>query len=383
MAATQKPEPMKDGVYFGIPEADYHEIARLSSSGIQRMMVSPATFWAQSWLNPNKPEATDKSYQIIGRAYHVARLEPDRYALDYVRELSKDDMDPGALLTDADIKSALKDMGEAQTKPGEGVLERAFRLRMHGYVGQIYHIEQHQWEAERGDRIPLPGAVMDEIEISAGQMRQVPELAELITGGASEVTVLWTDEFSGVPMKARLDYVKPDRFVDIKTFDNSRGRHVDHAIYSAFQYNRIYIQAALYHEAMEVIRDGLPIAGNATSAQIQMVQAIRDGAKPSQAWYIFQEKGGTPNIFGRRIQLYAPNKSVEAQSPEGERERLKDRYQSATGLHIKARTEINWARGMFNTMREAYADGKPWLPLNPIGVIDDDCFSLNWIQGDW
>src|SRR3546814_13994804 len=67
-----------DGIYFGLPADVYHAVERLSSSGIQKICVSPATFWRGSWFDPDRPEpdADETIWQILGRAYHTARLEP-------------------------------------------------------------------------------------------------------------------------------------------------------------------------------------------------------------------------------------------------------------------------------------------------------------------
>ena len=47
---------LEDGIYFDLDEDQYHAEERLSASGICNMLVSPPTFWANSWLNPDKDE---------------------------------------------------------------------------------------------------------------------------------------------------------------------------------------------------------------------------------------------------------------------------------------------------------------------------------------
>ena len=39
---------MKDGIYFNLPEAEYHALPRLSASEIKEILVSLATYWANS-----------------------------------------------------------------------------------------------------------------------------------------------------------------------------------------------------------------------------------------------------------------------------------------------------------------------------------------------
>lgn len=369
-----------DGIYFNMPEDEYHAIERLSSSGIQNMLVSPATFWAKSWLNKDRKE-TEKKHQEVGRAYHCARLEPERFAAEYVREISKADY-PDALTTDVQIKAELKKLGEAQGRAGETVLDRAKRLRDAGYTGQIWHLLADEWENANSKFIGLAADVWDDIEEDAKRIRQCSEVAELITGGVAEVTVLWTDQKTGVAMKARLDYLRPTGYTDFKTFDNSRGVHLNQAIVNAFQYNRYYIQAALYWDVSELLRSGdLPIhnESQATDEQIRVIGACIENPAPMKAWYVMQEKNGVPNILARRFMTHYLQEATKYQAPEGVD---MERYAEPTQIYTKARAEIRKAQNTFNLMREIYADGEPWLPIRPMGTIEDADFSPYFLESE-
>ena len=87
------------------------------------------------------------------------------------------------------------------------------------------------------------------------------QLDSLLSGGAPEVSVFWTDD-RGIKCKARFDYLKSADFADFKTFANSMRKDVQKCIADAIAYDRIYIQVAFYWEASEAIRlGGLDIKG--------------------------------------------------------------------------------------------------------------------------
>ena len=78
----------EDGIYFNLPEAEYHALRRLSASGIKNILISLPTFWAKSWMNPEVADSDDKdtNAQILGRAYHAAIFEPETLADRYAGE---------------------------------------------------------------------------------------------------------------------------------------------------------------------------------------------------------------------------------------------------------------------------------------------------------
>lgn len=377
----------EDGVYFNLPEAEYHALPRMSASGVQNMLVSPATFWARSWMNPHREEK-EKKFQTIGKAYHTARLEPEKLTERFVRELTAEDIGEACLATDAEIKEALKDLGHAQTKAGEKVLDRAYRLRDAGYTGAIWHIEQAAFLAQVGDRDVIPAGVWDEIERDVAAIRRNPEVAEHLTDGDAEVSILWTDEATGTQFKARLDYLKPEQYTDFKTFDNSRGKHIDKAICDAMQFNRYYVQATVYWQAVELIRtENLPIQGEATEEQKKLHASVAIQPHPMRSVYVFQEKGGVPNIVVREVRLLVPHASfgaAETGVEEGQAEEVRRKYSGPSMLYRKAEAGIHYAARTFQTMLEIYGgDGSPWYPINPLGTVSDENFSLNWLESDW
>lgn len=375
---------LPDGIYFDMHESEYHAIPRMSSSGIQQMMVSPATFWANSWLNPDREEKEEKAFQAIGRAYHMARLQPEIFHENYCSELDKDDLDPDCLMTDAAIKAALKDCGLPQTKEGENVLARAARLADAGYPGQIWHLELASWEMENEGKTGLPPKVWREIHRDMATIRKSPEVLEVLTGGQAEVSVLWTHP-SGVKMKCRFDYLRPDSFTDLKTFDNSQGRHLEQAILAAFRFNRYYVQGGVYWQAFEAIRAGdVPIARHFHPDQIELIDKIRAGKSYGRCFYVFQEKGGIPNVLVREYMIRTAHASLRLAATDDEQLAASvQNYGNFSRLYEKAAREIDYAIRTAISMQEIYGPSEPWMPVYASGRIEDESFPENFLDGDF
>ena len=379
---------MEDGIYFDLPEKDYHRLPRLSASGIANMLISPATFWARSWMNPER-EKNDKDTpaRILGRAYHMARLEPDRFAETYAAELGPDDFeDDEILMNDAEIKAALADMGLPQSqKEDGGVLGRAKRLEAAGYTGKIWHLELERHQAATEGKITIPRQYMEDIARDVAAMRSNGLVAELLEEGSAEVSILWTDERTGIKMKARLDYLAAHGQVDFKTYDNPMGKDIHRKIADDFMYNRYYIQAILYHQALEIIRKGgLSIIGEASLEQRQTIAHVQARPFPVPVYYIFQEKSGIPNLWVREIMLYhrapATHLANAGGVDDGKAAVVADRQRRMASFHIKGKLEIEWACNMFNLYMEERGPLMPWSPIDPNGELGDGNFPTWWLE---
>lgn len=387
----EKIEQLGDGIYFDLPKEIYLAQERLGSGSLGKLLISPADFWASSWLNKDhKPK--DPKHYIVGDAYHAARFEPDRFAAEFVREISKEDFE-NLLSTDTEIKAALKEMGLPQSgkaideegkEVAEGVLHRAMRLRAAGYTGPIWHLEQYVFAAELDGRRAVPADAWADIVKDGERFWSNPQIVERIDGGFAEVTVLWHDE-KGIPCKARFDKLRAGDFIDFKTFDNSRGKPLEQAMLDAFRYNRYYIQIAHYHDAAEAIRSGkLPIYfAEAVVGQRDLIEEIEARPIPLEAWLLYQQKGGIPNLLAREIELYSiPVDTMLKRascSPE-EWGHLVSLTASKTALHVRARYDIAKAKRDFAAYSEIYAEGEEWRPYDAIGKFSDGDFSQYWLE---
>jgi hypothetical protein len=374
-----------DGIYFGLPADVYHAVPRLSSSGLQKMCVSPATFWRKSWLDPDRPEMDEEEtiWQLLGRAYHTARLEPHLFEQTYVRELDKADAPKGTLFTATDMGKVLEEYG---LKKSGSVAEQAERLADAGFPSsQLWPLIKAAWEEERGTRTSLPAKHYDQMITDRDRIGLNSQIAPLLSGGEAEVSIFWTDQH-GLPMKSRIDYLARDWWTDFKTFDNSRGKHLNQALSDAVRYNRYYIQAPVYREAVEAIRKGgLSIIEAATDDQRALIAALQIKPDELACWYIFQEKGGVPNLLAREFPFYSvPYQTVlnEAGATEERRAVARAATKDRTALFRKGEGEVLNAKKLFVLYSEVYQPGEPWFPLDAIGAFSDEDFHPYWLDGD-
>lgn len=379
-----------DGIYFGLDEEIYHAVERLSNSGIQKLAVSPGTFWVDSWLNPTPPRLTDdqakrrEMIRVLGRAYHCARLEPDQFEQRYCRALDKSDYD---LTSDSAIKAQLKALDQKQTIADESILDRARRLVEAGFEGTIYHIALDAWERARAGRIPITGVLFDDILRDQERLLSNGPIVELFGDGQPEVSIFWTDEL-GIPMKCRIDWLTAQRALDFKTFDNSRGKVLEQAISDAVRYNRYYTQPAVYRDAMQAVRmQSLEIQGEATDHQKKLVALIRIAPQPPQFWFVFQEKNGVPNLLARQFVFYSidayRDTEVEALVEEERQAEVKEKLGTKTQIYQLAQAEIRNCKRQFLLYQQVYPAGAPWAPTQPLGTLDDLDFSSGWLEGKW
>jgi len=376
-------EDLSDGIYFNLPMETYVALPRLGAHGLGNLLVSPATYWEGSHLNPAPREVSDsvQKTRVVGSAYHCARLELEHFNDRYAREPDKAEMPEGSLFTGADMGAELEARGCKKTG---SVAEQAARLAAAGFPReQLWQMVASDFVEALGDRIPLSARVWDEIVTDGERLRQSPEVARLIDGGEAEVSILWTDE-RGVKCKCRPDKLHADWWVDLKTFANVGGKNLEQAISDAIRFNRYHVAASHYRDGIEAVRvGGLQIVGDATDEQRAMIAAIAIRPEELECWYVFQEKGGIPNILAKLMRFREVSVSVQAQHAGASEEAIA-RVEKATAQPSlwweRARREIRKAKRLFRTYSEVYAPGDPWLPFNPLGEITDLSFSAYFLD---
>ena len=369
---TLEPKALADGIYFNMPEAEYHALPRLSASGIKNILTSLPTFWAKSWMNSEKVEDDDDSKaRILGRAYHCAIFERDSLHKRYVGEPDWSSFD-GLIENDTAVKARLKDLGAPQTKSGELALDRAYRLRDLGCDAPIKSIIQAEFTQDLDDRVAIKDQYWRQIMRDIERIEANPEIRDLVSGGASEVTILWTCPDTDIPMKARIDKLKAEYFVDLKSFANANGKPVNQAIADQVQYYRYYLSMRVYQVAIGMIRTlDLKIQRGQSDRNGELVSALRNKETPHQPWLLFQEKNGIPNLLARRLKLQHYPDGVEEQSIGAEDHSIK---LADSVLCRKADIEIARAKQLFGQAMAVYGPDAPWFPLDMIGEIGDENF---------
>lgn len=248
---------IEPGIYFGLPEEAYHAAEGLSCSGMKHLSVSPLNYWHNN-LNPEREDKHETAAQRFGKAAHCLGLEPERFSSRYALRLSLDDV-PGALVTTDDMKAWLERNGLPKTAKKKQ--ELVDRILSSGIPAVIWDLEL-QKHAELNEGKTLLGPEESKLVQKAASVLSADPFAKaILTGGVPEVSMFAIDPETGILLKARMDYVRPDATIDLKTFSNSRGKPTDRVVYDAIYYEGYHLQCCFYQKVRELARrqlaDGL------------------------------------------------------------------------------------------------------------------------------
>lgn len=321
------PELPPDGIYFGMPEEEYHALPALSSHGIRRLAASPMTFWATtSWLSEKRRKAErernleERIHQIVGKAYHCRIMEgTEEFSRRFAIDLSPEECE-GALESMDQIKAALNEAGEKpvprvqdELPDGTPFLRPA---RKDDWIDQLLDVDpsakvlsrlrrQHR-EAHEG-KLFISRDCYEQIEIAAAMIERDPEICHAFKGGYPEVVLIWHCARTGVPMKARVDYLKLRSIVDLKSIGNQRERSLEQAIrfeIAGYHYN---VQPSVYVEGVDAVRKlvregkALIAAHGADEARMSELEtwAYKWSQQSETEWlFVFQQKGDAPVTRG-------------------------------------------------------------------------------------
>lgn len=153
------PDPR--GLYYDVPNEVYQAGPGLSVSGLKRLRKSPFHFHAPQVPGNLAPLASPTPAMFNGTLTHCALLEPDRFDSRYLvgPEVSKN-------------SNAWKDFAKHAADKGLEIISAQQR---------------------------------DAAFAQAASVRALPDVAELLTGGTSEVSCYWVDEETGVLCRCRPD----------------------------------------------------------------------------------------------------------------------------------------------------------------------------------
>jgi len=327
-----------DGVYLGLDSDIYHRVPALSASGIKNLLISgPDFYYRCPWLNPNYADE-DTEAMFIGRAYHKRILEGrEAFYGDYAQTF-----EPPAecLRTVDDIKDALNKSGIEKPKGLkadliEQLLEIQPRALILDELRADYEVEHHGKEFLSHDLIA-------KIETAAAMVEHHPDNKKLITGGYPEVSIFWQQD--GLRFKARLDYLKPKAFIDLKTFGNYLNKPIDNAIYAAMGGGKIHIQLVHYMNAIERAKK-LPVFGEHDPDWLKEFRVCQEHG----CYVLFMAKGVAPLARAKKF--------------------LRGSMYSC-GL-----VAIEEAVRRFQTYKEHFGD-LPWIDLEPIGELLDEQYPV-------
>ena len=255
-------------------DSEYFSRAGLSNSSMKDLAVSPFRFW-HLHINPNRPEKRETSEMKFGSALHCAVLEPEKYEHRFASELVPEDI-PGCLRTADDLRGWLKD----KALPYSGKLkgELIDRIQKVDPTVKIFDIEEAVHAARNRNKTWLSRADWDRCRNCSGALRSEPAVAELLSTGQPEVPLFGVHPETGVLLKCKIDWLRPDLTLDLKSFSQTRGKSIDRSVTDAIWYEGYGKQAYLY-SLIRSLQSGFSHPGKAAKAP-RFVLAFVESEEP-------------------------------------------------------------------------------------------------------
>jgi len=304
------------GIHFGMDEETYFAINACSTSELKRMGVSSTEAWAYSRRNPDY-EQRESKYLDHGKATHCLVLEgPEAYASRYAVELDASDFE-GVLISSDEIRAAISKFRVVAPVTPKGttkqeILDQLVALgEKHGrevnregtvadlrarigefeeerpvspvtrvevvedgastmrpatkadLIDQLLRLdpEARVWDRIMSDHLAQhEGKVMispkddRRVQVAAAMIERHPDAGALLKGGYAEVSLFWYCPRTGAPMKARVDYLKTQAIIDLKTHSNKTGKPIDRAIEHTIASYKYNLQHCIYDEGVREVR---------------------------------------------------------------------------------------------------------------------------------
>jgi len=290
--------PHADGIYFGLDEDEYHADTALGSTDIKTLSYSPEEYWFGSSLNPDREIEKSTPSKIFGSAVHKMILEG----------LEK-------------FEAAYGNCGKADGKTKQGIADRKAVTDL--------------------GKIPLKGDDYDMILAAGESIRSNPYLAIAFQGGASEVSIFWTD--NDIRKKCRIDHLKVRTSVDLKSIRPQRPIPFDRSCIRAISDYRYEVQALHYMDGRRAMRDLIATGAVFGEHNEQWLDLV--AAQIAAFTFVFYRADGIPQTWGTTI---SPGNAV---------------------LDFARRT-IDQAEANYTLFMDRFGPDKPWLDPRPLTELD-------------
>lgn len=297
----------QDGIYFNMPEDEYHEIQALSASGMKDLEVSLLEYWTKRF-DPDYVR-TESAAMLRGKAYHKRVLEGSPVFENEYACAFDPDVYPNALRTQNDLKVKCKELELPVSGTKPDLIARLLKYDPVFEFGILdCLIKKHDEQCEGRTQLPLDDyhQVMHAVEIL-----ERSDLMKHFSGGYPEVVIIWTCPVTGVKCKARYDYLSLIKVVDLKTFANKMRKPIEVAASQAVAYERYNLQACHYMNGLETFKanrerrifvDG---KANVSRTADEFVQALI--GHEHYFLFVFQETGQINNCIARAFRPVTAN----------------------------------------------------------------------------
>jgi hypothetical protein len=232
--------------------AEYHASPGLSYSALKTLAVSPLRFWYEH-INPDRPEREETPEMLTGSALHCAVLEPNQFASRYYTAV---DAPEGTLDTIEDLRECLRSAG--RHPKGTRKADLILQVQETCPYQPILAVLEAAHEAEHAGKAYLNPDQWQRVHGMAEALRSHAGLAEILREGRAEVPLSAVDPNTGVLLRCKLDWWRPDLTLDLKTFSQQRGKPIDRTIHDAIWYEKYHWQAWLYTHIRGILKDRKP-----------------------------------------------------------------------------------------------------------------------------
>lgn len=355
------------GVHFGLPDEMYFADPGLGSTQVKELNIDALEYWWASSMNPYQEERKSTDAMKFGTAIHRVILEgPEAFKAKFSIAPRKSDHE-GLLVTNDDLKKWLDARGHS-TKGTKPVLIAA--AQDGGCTWPIWDVllDEHKADCEMRGTESLDADVADQILMRTRVINANPQITKHLTGGYSEVTVIWEDE-DGVRWKARIDYVRKDGQADLKSFQNQFKEPIIKAIAKRITALQGHIQVKLHWTGVQmakqmIIDHGADAVFSHHPEEPLMRSGCIDGHTPDEQWLIdfaSMPPGGFHWVF-----VQSTNAPVvrALQCPQSNKKEVSDVWNDAS-------LKISYAKMLWMKCKEQFIDGEAWIDTEPQEKLED------------
>lgn len=227
---------------------DYYSLPGLSASGLKDLAISPLRYW-HKWVNPQREQQPPTDAMILGTALHCKVLEPAEFGNRFCGAF---DPPEDCLRTIADLRDFLKCAGyKASASSKAELVEQVLGI---DEDAPVYDALKARYDAANEGKTPLSYEYLAAVEGMAESLMEEPEMQRLLSSGEAEKQYQVTGPHD-VPLKARMDWVRPDCTLDLKTFAARRDEPIDREVSQAV-WHRGYWRQAYFYSLVRAIAEG-------------------------------------------------------------------------------------------------------------------------------
>lgn len=346
-----------DGIFFGLPADEYHADPAFSATGVKDMSVGPANYWRRSILNPDREEREESAALEYGTALHARLLEGrDAFEARYATAPNKDDH-PDAI----DGVEALRELcGKLEIKRGGTIAEMCERILVIEPEAALWPVVRRRHEEANEGKILLSDDTAKKIEATAACVASHPDASKALSGGYPEVSIFWTDETEGVPvrMKSRLDRLKTKAVVDLKSFTNPRNKWIDRAVADSVATHNYHVQGVTYCGGIETVKGLLRRGECVVSGDVEpgFIEALK-ASDEHRFYFVFVENSAHPAIRVKRF-----DRAISAKEE--------------TLYWQKGAQILRSALETYRVCLKTFGPDRPWPDSAPMGPFSDEDFPL-------